>query len=75
MDLGGQPTAGPAQILGVGMIDTCGVLVGADNRAVDHLDVSIFSVRNGSQDPIPDTGTSPSHKPGVAGRVRAVSLW
>ena len=55
--------------------DASGVLARPDDRAVDHLDVGIFSMRDGSQDPVPDARTSPSHEAVVAGRVRAVSLW
>jgi hypothetical protein len=75
MDLGGQPTAGPAKFFGCAMFDACGVLVRPDNRTVDYLNVSIFSMRDGSKDTVPDARTSPPHEPVVASRVGAISLW
>lgn len=75
MDLGGQPTSGSAKFFVGAMLDACGVLMRPDNRAVDHLNLCIFAMRDGSQDAVPDARTSPPHEPVVAGRVGAVSLW
>lgn len=74
MDLCRQPSARAANFFGSAMLDAGSVLMSPDNRTIDHLSIGIFSMRDGCQDPVPDTRASPTHEPVVADRVRSVSL-
>jgi len=61
-------------------LDTCAVLVEADDRAVDHLDTGATPVRQRIEQLVPDAGASPSDEAVVAGRVgaeafRKVAPW
>lgn len=56
------------------------MLVRPDSRAVDHLNIGIAPMRDGSQDAAPDDRTTPPHEVVVADRVgtsllRQVPPW
>jgi len=50
------------------------MLVNTDTRAVDHDDPAVERLGNRRQQPIPDTGFTPPHKPVVARGVGAITI-
>jgi len=50
------------------------MLMKADNRAVDYLNVFIISHGNGIHDLVPNTGFAPATKAIIEGRVRALAF-
>lgn len=52
----------------------CGLLVGANGGAVDHLDVAIVGGADGVHQPVPYARLPPSHEAVVAGGARTVAL-
>ena len=50
------------------------MLMHAHDRAVDHLNLAVVSLRNGCQQLVPDAGLAPAHEAIVAGRRWAIAL-
>ena len=50
------------------------MLMNADTGRVDHDDVTVESLGDGRQKPIPDADFAPANKPIVAGGVRSIAL-
>jgi hypothetical protein len=51
-----------------------GLLVGANGRAVDHLDVAVMRCADNVHQPVPHACLSPSHEAIVAGGTRTITL-
>ena len=56
------------------VLDATGALMGADDRAVDHPHIRIVSMRDGSQNTIPNACAVPTHEAIVRGGLRAVAF-
>ena len=48
MDFGRQPSTGTSELFAIPMPDACRVLVSANNRAVDHLNLGVVPMRDGN---------------------------
>ena len=44
------------------------------DRAVDHLDLAVMSLRDRRHQPVPDTGFAPTIETIIGGRVRPIAL-
>jgi hypothetical protein len=50
------------------------MLVNADGRGVDQLQVAVISLGNSIENPVPDAQLAPSNEPVVAGGRRTIAL-
>lgn len=67
VDFGRQHSTRTSKAFTVIFLDETYVLMGAHYRAVDHLHLGIVSMRDSSQDTIPNACATPTHKTIVAG--------
>lgn len=74
VDFGRPPSTGTSKSFAGTIFGAARVLMSADYRTVNHLNIGIVPMRDGSQDVIPNACATPANEPVVTGRIWAVAI-